>query len=402
MDRLASMEVFVRAADLGSFTAAAAVLGMSSQMVGKHISFLEQRLGAQLLRRTTRQQSLTDIGRNFYDRCRLILAETDAAEALVSDLSTTPRGRLRVSAPVTFGACRLAPLVTQYLQSYPDVDVELTLTDRYVDVVEEGYDAAIRIGRLKDTALAMRELATYPLIACASPAYLAANGTLNSPEDLGEHQCLAFVNWSGQPYAEWRFTRAGRVHAVQVRSRLQINDGRALLAAALDGHGIILQPEVVAREHIDAGRLVQVLPSYAAPSQPMHLLFSARRTQTLKLRCFIDCVVDAFGRVNRNVNSSASTCSSLHFAKVGFSTLQAGSCPWPTFAHSRSRSARGAAPRRDRTSAVGQRWSALQGERHSRAHQHATAGAVEPAPHGGASHQRGHAPRQRRPEQCAC
>lgn len=300
MDRLASMGVFVKAADLGSFTAAAAALGMSSQMVGKHVSFLEARLGAQLLRRTTRQQSLTDVGHSFYGRCRTILAETEAAEALVNDLSTTPRGRLRVNAPVTFGACRLAPLVTRYLQAHPDVEVELTLSDRYVDVVDEGYDAVIRVGPLKDTALAMRELATYPLVACASPAYLAASGAPDAPEELANHCCLTFVNWSGLPYAEWRFTKAGRVHAVQVRSRLQINDGRALLAAALDGHGIILQPEVVVRDDLDTGRLVRVMPAYAAPSYSMHLLFSARRSQTPKLRSFIDCVVDAFGRANQS------------------------------------------------------------------------------------------------------
>ncbi len=295
MDRLASMGVFVRAADLGSFTAAAAALGMSSQMVGKHVGFLETRLGAQLLRRTTRQQSLTDVGRSFYARCRAILAETEAAEALVTELATTPRGHLRVSAPVTFGACRLAPLVMRYLEDYPDVEVELTLADRYVDVVDEGYDAVIRIGPIGDTSLAMRPLMAYPLVACASPSYLATHGAPDVPEDLGDHRCLAFVNWSGLPYAEWRFTRDGRVHAVRVRSRLQVNDGRTLLAAARDGHGVILQPELVAREDLDAGRLVRILPDYTAPSQPMSLLFSARRTQTPKLRSFIDCVAAAFG-----------------------------------------------------------------------------------------------------------
>ena len=299
MDRLASMGVFVKAADLGSFTAAAAALGMSSQMVGKHVSFLEARLGAQLLRRTTRQQSLTDIGRSFYERCRTILSETEAAETLVNDLSTTPRGRLRVNAPVTFGACRMAPLVTRYLKAYPDVEVELTLSDRFVDVVDEGYDAVIRIGPIKDTTLAMRELASYTLIACASPAYLAANGAPNTPGDLAGHQCLVFVSWSGLPYAEWRFVKARRAFTVQVRSRFQINDGRALLVAALEGHGIILQSEAVVRGDLDSGRLVQVLPGYASPSQPMHLLFSARRPQTPNLRCFIDCVVNAFGRASR-------------------------------------------------------------------------------------------------------
>ena len=184
MDRLASMAVFVKAADAGSFTADSAQLGMSSQMVGKHVSFLEARLGAQLLRRTTRQQSLTEVGRSFYERCRAILAEAAAAEALVHDLSTTPRGRLRVNAPVTFGACRQAPLITRYLRAYPDVEVELTLTGRFVDVVDEAYDAVIRLGPIEDTALAMRELAPSRQVARASPAYLAAHDAPRSPEDL--------------------------------------------------------------------------------------------------------------------------------------------------------------------------------------------------------------------------
>ncbi len=296
IDRLASMAVFVRAADAGSFTAAARTLGMSSQMVGKHVSFLEARLEAQLMRRTTRRQSLTDVGQAFYERCRIILAEAEAADALVHDLSTKPRGRLRVNAPVTFGACRVAPLVTRYLEAYPSVDVELTLTDRFVDVVDEGYDAVFRLGPIKDTMLAARRLADHILVACASPSYLDAHGAPASPGDLESHECLAFVNWSGLPYAEWRFTKAGRLHAVQVHSRFQVNDGRALLAAALGGHGIILQPEAVVRDDIAGGRLVQVLPGYTAPSRPLYLLFSGRLTQTPKLRAFIDCVVDAFGR----------------------------------------------------------------------------------------------------------
>ncbi|GJD50877.1 HTH-type transcriptional regulator DmlR [Methylobacterium crusticola] len=296
MDRLASMAAFVRAADLGSFTAAAGTLGISAQMVGKHVGFLEERLGAQLLRRTTRRQSLTDVGRAYYARARAVLSEAEAAEALVHDLSTTPRGRLRVNAPVTFGACRLAPLVTRYLAAYPEVEVELTLTDRYVDLVDEGYDAVIRLGPLKDTGLAARALGPHRLVACAAPAYLAAHGAPRVPEDLAAHACLSYVNWSGLPYAEWRFARDGRVHAVAVRSRFQVNDGRALLAAALDGHGVILQPEAVVAADLDAGRLVPVLPGYAAPSRPLYLLFPARRPQTPTLRAFIDCVVEAFGR----------------------------------------------------------------------------------------------------------
>ena len=176
-------------------------------MVGKHVGALEARLGAPLLRRTTRRQSLTDIGQAFYERSRIILAEMEGAEALVHDMSATPRGRLRVSAPVNSERAGLAPLVTRYLATYPNVEVEVNLTDRYVDVVDEGYDAVIRLGPIKDTALAARELQAHRQVACAAPSYLAARGTPASPDDLVRHECLGYVNWSGLPYAEWRFSR---------------------------------------------------------------------------------------------------------------------------------------------------------------------------------------------------
>jgi DNA-binding transcriptional LysR family regulator len=295
MDRLASMAVFVKAADLGSFTAAGAALGLSSQMVGKHVGFLEAHLGAQLLYRTTRRQSLTDVGRAFHARCRMVLAEAEAAEAVVRELSATPRGRLRVNAPVTFGSIALAPLVTRYLRAYPGVDVDLTLTDRYVDIVEEGYDAVIRLGPLKDSTLTARTLIPYRLIACASPAYLAEHGRPASPEDLSAHECLGFVYWSGLAMSEWRFVKDGQVHDVEVRSRFQVNDVRALRDAALAGHGIILQADLILRDDLAAGRLVQLLPQYETPSRSLHIVFPASRPPTPTLRSFIDCVVDAFG-----------------------------------------------------------------------------------------------------------
>ncbi len=296
MDRLTSMAAFVKAVDLGSFTAAATALGSSPQMIGKHVGLLEERLGAQLLRRTTRRQSPTELGQAFYERCRLILAEAEAAEALVHDLSVAPRGRLRVSAPVNFGACRVAPLVTSFLRDHKEMEIELSLTDRFVDVVDEGYDVVFRLGPLADSTLLSRELMSHDQVVCASPAYLEARGAPASPADLLTHECLGYVNWSGLPYSEWRFTRNGQVHAVTVRSRFQVNDGRVLRAAALDGSGIIMQPEALVRKDIDAGRLVQVLPEYTAPSRSLHLLFPTRRAQTAKLRTFIDHVVTSLGR----------------------------------------------------------------------------------------------------------
>ncbi len=295
MDRLTSMAVFVKAADLGSFTAAGTALGLSSQMVGKHVSFLEERLGAQLLHRSTRRQSLTAIGQTFYERCRVVLGEVEAAEASARESSTTPRGRLRVSAPVTFGSIALAPLISDFLRIYPQVEITLDLTDRYVDVVGEGYDVVIRLGPLKDSEFISRALVPYRLIACASPGYLATRGTPRTPADLVAHDCLGFVFASGQPFSEWRFDKEGQVHGVQVRSRFQVNDARVLQAAALDGQGIILQANLILADDLAAGRLVQVLPDYETPTRALHILFTATRPPTQTLRSFIDHVADRFG-----------------------------------------------------------------------------------------------------------
>lgn len=295
IDRLTSMAVFVKAADLGSFAAASAATGLSPQMVGKHVGALEERLGAELIRRTTRRQSLTEVGRAFYERCRAILAETEAAEALARDRDAAPRGRLRVNAPVTFGACCLAPVVWRFLDEHPEVAVELTLSDRYVDLVGEGYDAVLRLGALDDSTLLARALQPHRLVACASPAYLARRGAPDGPEDLAAHDCLGFVYTTGLPFAEWRFARDGREVVVKVKSRFESNDARALRDAALAGHGIVLQSERVMAEDIAAGRLVPLLSAYAAPSRPMHVLSSPSRRRTSSLRLFVEAVAEAFG-----------------------------------------------------------------------------------------------------------
>jgi len=288
------MAVFVRAVEAGSFAAAAEALGLSAPMVGKHVRFLEDRLGARLLARTTRRQSLTEVGRAFYERCRSVLAEAEAAEALAEDLRAVPRGRLRVNAPVTFGAHELMPMVAGYLRAHPEVSLELTLSDRIVDLVEEGYEAVIRIAPLPDSSLIARRLRPYRLVACAAPAYLAERGTPAQPEDLAAHECLGFAHW--EPRDLWQFTDVeGREHAIRVAGRASVNSGQALRSAALEGLGIILQPEGLLQDDIAAGRLVRVLPGYEAPSRPMHILFAPDRRPTPKLRSFIDAVVEAFG-----------------------------------------------------------------------------------------------------------
>ncbi|MBV9654221.1 MAG: LysR family transcriptional regulator [Acetobacteraceae bacterium] len=288
------MTVFIRAADLGSLTAAAMSLGMSPQMAGQHIRGLEARLGTPLMRRSTRRQSLTDAGRLYYERCRHLLAEIEAADAMIEDIGATPRGRLRISAPVGFGASRLAPMLTNFMRRYPAIEIELGLTDRYVDPIDEGYDAVLRLGPIAETSLAARELAAHAQVVCASPAYLSAHGTPATPADLAAHACLGFVNASGLSYAVWRFKKNGSDYPVRIGSRFQVNDGRVLAAAAVAGHGIILQPEAVLRDDIEQGALVPVLADYTAPSRPMFLMFTVRRPQPPKLRALIDALVAAF------------------------------------------------------------------------------------------------------------
>lgn len=284
------MAVFVKAADLGSFTGAANALGLSSQMVGKHISGLEARLGVTLLQRTTRRQALTEMGRRYYERCRVILAEAAAADALVEEAGVEPSGRLRVSAPIGYGAMRLAPALADFVARHPAIEVELSLTDRFVDLVGEGYDAVLRLGPIGETSLAVREFASHNQVACASPAYLARNGRPRTPTDLAHHACLGFVNWSGRPYAEWRFGHKGVIHAVQVHSRFQVNDGRTLVSAAIAGHGIILQPDAVVAEAIACGALEAVLADYVAPSRTLYLLHMPREPLPLKIRALVDCL----------------------------------------------------------------------------------------------------------------
>ena len=289
------MAVFVKAAELRSFTAAAATLGVSAQMVGKQVAALEARLGTPLLNRTTRRQSLTAAGKVYYERCRVVLADAEAADDAVQALSTSPKGRLRVNAPVTFGTFRLAPLVTRYLAAYPAVDVELVLSDRFVDVVEEGYDAVLRLGSLRDSSLVARALAPYRLVACAAPDYLARRGVPDLPEALGGHECLSYVAWSGLAVDEWSFQSGGETRLVRIGGRYRVNDARVLLDAAVAGWGVIMQAEPVVAGELAAGRLVRILPEWEGPVRPMHLLFSGGRPLTPKLRCFVDMVVGSFG-----------------------------------------------------------------------------------------------------------
>ncbi|WP_419794781.1 LysR family transcriptional regulator [Pseudomonas palleroniana] len=295
MDRLSSMHAFVMAAESGSYARAAERLNMSPQMVAKHVTALEQRLGARLLNRTTRRQSLTELGTAYYERCKHILTEADAADSLAQIMNDTPRGKLRITAPVTFGSYSLMPLITAFLRDHPEVEIDLHLTDRFVDLVEEGYEVAFRIGPLATTSLTARPLAPYRLVVCAAPAYLAARGTPLIPADLEQHECLGYAYWSRPADRKWLFQQGAATHEVAVSSRLRINESRALMSAALDGFGIVLGPEDFLRTALARGELVRVLPAFDAPSRPMHLVYTANRQRTAKLRRFVEAVVQRFG-----------------------------------------------------------------------------------------------------------
>src|SRR5712671_3927252 len=241
MDRLTSMSVFVKVADLGSFAAAAKELRLSPTMIGKHMRHLEERLGSRLINRSTRRQSLTELGRNYLDHCRRLLEEAEAGDALAEEALRAPRGRLRIAAPIAFGSHSLAPTIVKFMKIYPNVTVELTLSDRLVDLVEDGIDAAIRVGALTDSTIMSRSLSPYKAVVCAAPKYLA------------ERECLSYPDWpDGQRWSF--FGPEGEVY-VDIKSRLQINNGFGIRYAALAGAGIVMQRAELVAEDIAAGRL---------------------------------------------------------------------------------------------------------------------------------------------------
>jgi len=291
MDKLRSMEVFVAAVDSGSFTAAAERFGISAVMVGKHVRELEQRLGAALLTRTTRRQSLTEIGRQYAEQCRAILAQIDAAERGAETLRGAPRGVLKVSCAVSFGMDWLAPMIADYLEQYPEVSIDLNLNDRMIDMVEEGFDVAVRIGTLEDSSLVARPLGPYGVVICGSPDYLARRGVPKVPADLAHHECLEFSGWV--PAARWRLKGEKDARDVPL-SRLRANNSYALKQAALAGFGLVMQAEVILAQDIAAGRLVRVLDDYLPVPRPMHLLYPRARQPTPKLTSFIDFMLSRF------------------------------------------------------------------------------------------------------------
>ncbi|HCR0215433.1 TPA: LysR family transcriptional regulator [Klebsiella aerogenes] len=286
MDKLRGMETFVAVVECGSFTGAAARLEMSAVMVGKYIALLEGLLGTRLLERNTRRQSLTDAGRVYFDEARRVLEQVANAERSVERLRLAPAGTLRVSAPVSFGASIIAPLTASFLQAWPEVRVELDLTNRMVDLVDEGTDLAIRIGDIQRTDLVAKYLAPYRMAICAAPDYLARHGTPQTPADLAGHQCLSHTVWTARN--EWRLPGAAEEVRWKRDAVLRCNDGYALRMAAVAGAGLLLQPEVLLAEDLANGRLVRILQNYTPEPRPIHLLWRQDLRPLPKLTRFVE------------------------------------------------------------------------------------------------------------------
>lgn len=258
-------------------------------MVAKHIEALEVRLGIRLLHRTTRRQSLTEQGRLYRDRCKAILADINDAETQASDAHATLRGMLRINAPVMYGAHALVPVITAFMRCHPEIRCDLALSDGFVDPVDDGYDAVFRIGPINEhSAVAAFSLRPYRLIACAAPAYIATHGLPETPEALGEHECLGFDYRNVSQRGEWRFAKEGRITKVTIESRLSVSDWKAMHSAALDGFGIALALQVAVNDDLEAGRLVRLLPEYDAATRPMHMLCARDQRRSARAQAFLD------------------------------------------------------------------------------------------------------------------
>lgn len=293
MDRFHEMKAFVAVVDNGSFVRAADALNSSKAAVSRLVADLERRLGARLLNRTTRKLSMTDDGKLFYVRCTDLLNALDEAESELNARTGEAAGHLRVTAPVTFGNNLLAPVWGDFLARHPKVSLEVSLSDRTADLVEEGLDLAVRISRSPHPVFIARQLAKTRMIVCASPQYLARHGTPLFPEDIAQHEVVSYTYWSSRD--EWEFTRKdGVVETVKTRPRMHANSGDTCVAAALKHHGIIMQPDFLVHEELRSGSLLRLLPDYQAVELGIYAVYASRRQLPLKLRYLIDFLVETF------------------------------------------------------------------------------------------------------------
>lgn len=289
MDRFVSMQVFVSVIDLGSFTATANAFRITPAMVSRHISEIEKRLDATLIKRTTRRLQVTEVGKDYYESCKQILKQVEMAEAGAAILSGKPKGLLKVTAPIWYGSMILTPIVCDYLAEFPDVSIELSLSDRFVDIIDEGFDLAIRIGELADSSYIARKLFKFDTAICASPAYLDRHGIPTRPEQLRDHQCLGFTNW--RSHSGWKVVEKSITGHSSNYSRFNSNNGQSLREAALKGMGIIMMPKVLLEEDLRNGRLIEVLKEFTPSSRPVNVVYPKERQPTPKLTSFLDYLI---------------------------------------------------------------------------------------------------------------
>ena len=292
MDRLRALEVFVEVVRKEGFARAAEALDTSPANVTRYISDLEAHLHTRLLNRSSRRMSLTSSGEALFERAKSILDEVAEAEAIVSSATMQPRGLLRINAPLSFGVQHLAPLWPRFMQQYPDVQLEVALIDRVVDIVEEGYDMAVRISRAGATSNVARKLASARSVLCAAPAYIEKHGLPATPAELLKHRCIGY---SYNATEEWQLLDADqKLHTVKIPFIMRTNNGDTARAVALGGQGIIWQPTFLIGADLQAGRLVPVLPGYHLPDIDIQAVYPSRRHLSAKVRVMIDFLVEAF------------------------------------------------------------------------------------------------------------
>ena len=293
MDTIDGMRTFAAVVTEGSFSRAAERLDMSPQLASKYVGQLEARLDIRLLNRSTRQLSLTEAGRAYYERVRQVLADIDDMESAIGDLTSRARGTLRINAPTSFGHLHLSRAIAEYQNAQTEVEVDLTLNDRVVDIISEGFDLAIRIGTLEESSLVARRLAPVRLVICGTPDYLRRHGTPVKPSQLEEHNCLRYTYASN--YDRWIFHRDGKSCSVRIAGSFSANNGDALLAAALSGKGIVMQPTFIVGEDIRSGRLQVVLEQYQLPELSAYAVYAHRQYLSAKVRTFVDFLAHYFG-----------------------------------------------------------------------------------------------------------
>jgi len=286
VDKLTSMNVFVRVAKAGSFASGARELNISRAMATKHIMQLEGSLGTRLFNRTTRSLSLTDVGTSYLERCQQVLLDVEEMEAAVTHLQTEPRGVLKISAPPVIGATHIARAVAEFLKIHPDLTVEMILQGSPGDLIDEGIDVAIYLGALDDTSMVARKLASSSLVVCGSPAYLEEFGVPQTPQDLLDHSCL--VNWAISPRNKWQFKAEVGYTVINVSGRMQANVADAIRIAAINGLGLVMLPTYVVGRDIEKGKLKVVLENYLLPPLDIHAVYPHRKYLSAKVKSFMD------------------------------------------------------------------------------------------------------------------